>query len=92
MLARRMERVKSSPTLALSAKAKTMAATGIDVVDFSVGEPDFDTPSFIKQAAIRAINEDFTHYTMANGIPEPTSLLLLAGGGLATLWRRRARS
>jgi aspartate aminotransferase len=70
MLAERMGRVKPSPTLAVSGKAKEMAASGIDVVDFSVGEPDFPTPQPIKDAAVRAIREDFTHYTMAAGIPE----------------------
>ncbi len=70
MLAERMGRVKPSPTLAVSGKAKEMAARGIDVVDFSVGEPDFPTPQPIKDAAVRAIREDFTRYTMAAGIPE----------------------
>ncbi len=70
MLAERMGRVKPSPTLAVSGKAKEMAASGIDVVDFSVGEPDFPTPQPIKDAAVRAIREDFTRYTMAAGIPE----------------------
>ncbi len=70
MLARRMGRIKPSATLAVSAKAKEMAARGIDVVDFSAGEPDFPTPPAVKEAAIRAIHEDFSHYTMASGIPE----------------------
>ncbi len=70
MLAKRMQRIKPSVTLAVSAKAKSMVAEGIDVVDFSVGEPDFPTPPAIKEAAIRAIHADFTHYTPNPGIPE----------------------
>ena len=70
MLAKRMERVKPSATLAVSAKAKEMSAKGIDVISFSVGEPDFPTPAAIKAAGIRAIEENFTRYTVATGIPE----------------------
>ncbi|MCK4305492.1 MAG: pyridoxal phosphate-dependent aminotransferase [Candidatus Eisenbacteria sp.] len=86
MLAKRMERVKPSPTLAVSARAKEMAAKGIDVVNFSVGEPDFPTPTSVKDAGIRAIQEDFTHYTMAAGIPELREAIcekLLRDNGLA---------
>mgnify|MGYP002085272598 CR=1 FL=1 len=53
-LAARAGRIAPSPTLAMAATAKAMAARGIDVVDFSSGEPDFDTPEHIKQAAIEA--------------------------------------
>ena len=70
MLAKRMARIKPSQTLAVSAKAKEMTARGIDVVDFSVGEPDFPTPAHIKEAGIRAITENFTKYTANLGIPE----------------------
>lgn len=70
MLAKRMDRIKPSATLAVSSRAKEMAAQGIDVVDFSVGEPDFPTPMTIKEAGIQAIREDFTHYTAAMGTPE----------------------
>ena len=70
MLAKRMGRIRPSQTLAVSGKAKEMAARGIDVVDFSVGEPDFPTPAHIKAAAIQAIEEDFTKYTANPGIPE----------------------
>ena len=70
MLAKRMDRVKGSVTLAVAAKAKELAAQGIEVIDFSVGEPDFATPAHIKQAAVRAIGEDFTRYTVNTGILE----------------------
>jgi len=69
-LADRMKLIKPSPTLAVSAKAKAMKAQGIDVIDFGAGEPDFDTPEFIKQAAIKALNAGFTKYTAAGGIDE----------------------
>jgi aspartate aminotransferase len=68
MLSERSQRVKPSPTLAMDAKAKAMKAQGVDVVNFGVGEPDFDTPDNIKEAAIRAIREGFTKYTPVGGI------------------------
>lgn len=60
--------VQASTTLAIDALAKQMKADGIDVVGFGAGEPDFNTPEHIKQAAIDAINENFTKYTPASGI------------------------
>jgi aspartate aminotransferase len=59
-----------SLTLAIDSKAKQMKAEGLDVVGFGAGEPDFDTPRHIKDAAIKALNEGFTKYTPASGIPE----------------------
>jgi aspartate aminotransferase len=59
-----------SLTLAIDSKAKQMKAEGQDVVGFGAGEPDFDTPQHIKDAAIKALNEGFTKYTPAAGIPE----------------------
>jgi len=59
-----------SLTLAIDSKAKQMKAAGEDVVGFGAGEPDFDTPSHIKDAAIKALNEGFTKYTPSSGIPE----------------------
>jgi aspartate aminotransferase len=70
MLANRNKQIKPSPTLAFNAKAKEMKASGIDVISFAVGEPDYDTPNHIKEAAIKAINEGFTKYTPAAGIVE----------------------
>jgi aspartate aminotransferase len=69
-LARRMAGVAGSPTLGVSALARTLRAQGRDVVDFGSGEPDFDTPEHIKQAAIKALNEGFTKYTTPSGIDE----------------------
>jgi aspartate aminotransferase len=69
-IARRAAAIKPSPTLATAAKAKAMKAQGIDVVDFGVGEPDFDTPENVKQAGIRAIQAGFTKYTPAGGTDE----------------------
>ncbi|MBP8625944.1 MAG: pyridoxal phosphate-dependent aminotransferase [Syntrophorhabdaceae bacterium] len=68
MLSKRAEALKPSPTLAISAKEKALKAQGLDIAGFGAGEPDFDTPAHIKQAAIKAINENFTRYTPAAGI------------------------
>ena len=62
--------IEPSMTQGISAKAKDMCASGIDVLTFSAGEPDFDTPENIKKAAIKAIEEGFTKYTAAGGINE----------------------
>ena len=70
ILSDRALKIKPSPTLAIDAKAKAMKAQGIDVVNFGVGEPDFDTPENIKEAAIKAIKEGFTKYTPVGGIDE----------------------
>jgi aspartate aminotransferase len=59
-LAKRLKAIKPSPTLSLNAKAKALAAKGNDVVSFAAGEPDFDTPKHIKDAAIAALNAGFT--------------------------------
>ena len=66
-IARRAAAIKPSPTLATAAKAKEMKASGIDVVDFGVGEPDFDTPENVKEAAKKAIQSGYTKYTPASG-------------------------
>lgn len=69
-LAHRTSRIAPSATMAIDALAKNMRADGIDVIGFGVGEPDFDTPDNVKDAAITAINEGFTKYTPAGGIPQ----------------------
>ncbi|HUI68608.1 MAG TPA: pyridoxal phosphate-dependent aminotransferase [Nitrospirota bacterium] len=69
-IAKRASAIKPSPTLATAAKAKAMKAQGIDVVDFGVGEPDFDTPENVKEAAKKAIQAGFTKYTPASGTDE----------------------
>ena len=66
-LARRLSVIEPSPTLAVSAKAAKLKAAGIDVVSFGAGEPDFDTPSFIKEAAKKALDAGATKYTAVEG-------------------------
>jgi len=69
-IADRMSQIKPSPTLAITAKAKALKAQGVDVVGFGAGEPDFDTPQHIKEAAVKALKEGFTKYTPVPGIDE----------------------
>src|SRR5271163_2219079 len=66
----RVQELTPSLTLSIDSKAKAMKAEGQDVVGFGTGEPDFDTPQHIKDACIKALNEGFTKYTPAAGIPE----------------------
>ena len=70
MISNRIGRLELSPTLRISGKARAMKAAGIEVIDLSLGEPDFPTPSAIKDAAKQAIDADFTKYTANDGIPE----------------------
>lgn len=69
-ISRRVQAIKPSPTLTITAKAKAMRAEGIDVIGFGAGEPDFDTPDHIKKAAIKALENGFTKYTAAGGTDE----------------------
>ncbi|MCX5857826.1 MAG: pyridoxal phosphate-dependent aminotransferase [Deltaproteobacteria bacterium] len=69
-LTARINSIKPSPTLAITMKANALRAEGRDIIGFGAGEPDFDTPDNVKQAAIRAINEGFTKYTPVGGIDE----------------------
>ena len=69
-LANRVQNLKPSATLAITAKAKALKAEGIDVIGFGAGEPDFDTPDNVKDEAINAINEGFTKYTVVGGTDE----------------------
>ena len=69
-LSDRVNQVKPSPTLAVSAKAQEMKASGMNVISLGTGEPDFDTPDHIKAAAIEAIQQGFTKYTAVDGIAE----------------------
>ena len=69
-LSRKAQAVKPSSTLAITAKAKELKAQGLDVVGFGAGEPDFNTPDNICNAAIKAIKDGFTKYTPASGIVE----------------------
>lgn len=68
-LSTRVQAVKPSPTLAVTARAAAMKAAGKDVVGLGAGEPDFDTPEHIKEAAIQAIRDGFTKYTEVDGTP-----------------------
>ena len=70
MLSNRIQKVKPSATITISAKAMELRANGIDVISLSAGEPDFDTPEHIKKAAIEAINKGQTKYTQVDGTPE----------------------
>src|ERR1700752_237322 len=67
-LAERTKLIKPSVTLAIAAKAGKLPAEGVDVVNFSAGEPDFDTPEHIKAAAIEALRKGMTKYTDVKGI------------------------
>src|ERR1700691_3788984 len=69
-LASRISSISVSSTLKVSADAERLRREGVDVVDFGAGEPDFPTPANIKQAAIRAIDANFTKYTNAGGTQE----------------------
>ncbi|MCU0913931.1 MAG: pyridoxal phosphate-dependent aminotransferase [Planctomycetes bacterium] len=69
-VSQRAKAVAPSATLAVTNRAKELKAQGIDVVGFGAGEPDFDTPDYIKEAAIKALKEGKTKYTPASGIPE----------------------
>jgi aspartate aminotransferase len=70
MLAKRLATLAPSATLAVQAKAKEMRSRGIDVISFGAGEPDFDTPERVKDAAIQAMRRGHTKYTEVGGVPE----------------------
>lgn len=74
-LAERLKKINSSPTLAITSKAKKLKSEGYDIVNFAAGEPDFDTPDFIKEAAIAAIRSGFTKYTPTTGTAELKKLI-----------------
>src|SRR5574341_1267887 len=69
-VSQRARNIVPSATLTIAATARRMRAQGIDVIGFGSGEPDFDTPDHIKEAAIQAIHEGFTKYTASGGIDE----------------------
>jgi aspartate aminotransferase len=74
-LAERLKKINPSSTLAITSKAKKLKSEGKDIVNFAAGEPDFDTPDFIKDAAVEAIKSGFTKYTPTTGIPELKKLI-----------------
>ena len=69
-ISQKVNQIEPSATLAISARAKTMKKNGLNVLSFSAGEPDFDTPQCIKDAAKLAIDQGFTKYTPTSGIIE----------------------
>ncbi|HEX4635990.1 MAG TPA: aminotransferase class I/II-fold pyridoxal phosphate-dependent enzyme, partial [Rhizomicrobium sp.] len=69
-LAESLGRIQPSPTIAVTTKARELKAAGRDVIGLGAGEPDFDTPDNIKDAAIKAIRDGQTKYTAVEGIPE----------------------
>ncbi len=68
-LSNRVQNIKPSQTLAITARAKELRQQGLDIIGLGAGEPDFDTPEQIKEAAIQAIRDGFTKYTAVDGIP-----------------------
>ncbi|RLE54388.1 MAG: hypothetical protein DRJ26_01970 [Candidatus Methanomethylicota archaeon] len=66
----RIKRLKPSPTLSIAEKARQLIARGEKIVRLDIGEPAFDTPDHIKEAALKAIKSGYTHYTSSRGIPE----------------------
>ena len=68
LLAKRMSRLGTETAFEVFAKAKRLEAEGRDIIHLEIGEPDFDTPANIRQAAIRAIESGYTHYTPAAGL------------------------
>jgi aspartate aminotransferase len=70
IIADRLKRIKPSPTLAVTSKAKALKAQGLDIISLGAGEPDFDTPDFVKEGAKAAIDAGETKYTNVDGTPE----------------------
>ncbi len=70
ILSSSLSRIKPSPTMAVTALARELRAAGRDIIGLGAGEPDFDTPDFVKEAAIQAIRAGFTKYTNVDGTPE----------------------
>ena len=71
----RLSRLSESATLAMAQMSRELQAKGVDVISLSLGEPDFDTPEFIKEAAQKAIKDNFSHYTPVPGLPEVRSAI-----------------
>jgi aspartate aminotransferase len=74
-LAERLKKINPSSTLAITSRAKKLKSAGFDIVNFAAGEPDFDTPDFIKEAAVAAIKSGFTKYTPTTGTAELKKLI-----------------
>jgi len=69
-ISKRLQAVSESQTLVMTKKARELAATGASVINLSIGEPDFDTPAFIRDAAKQAMDDGWTHYPPVAGYPE----------------------
>ncbi len=65
-----LDRFAEPETLKMAKLGRELRAKGVDVIDLSLGEPDFDTPQHIKDAAIKAINDNWSHYTPVSGFPD----------------------
>ena len=74
--ASRVTRIKASASVAAAARVRELKAEGIPIIDLTVGEPDFDTPDHIKEAAVAAIRDGETKYTSVTGTPELQSAIL----------------
>lgn len=74
-LAKRLNKINPSLTLAITSKVRKLKAEGKEIINLAAGEPDFDTPDFIKEAGIEAIQNGFTKYTPTTGIPELKKLI-----------------
>ena len=70
ILSNRILNMAESETLAMTAKARELKAQGKDVISLSIGEPDFNTPDCVKEAAKKAIDDNFTHYPPVPGYPD----------------------
>ena len=70
LLSSRLLAMQESATLAMSQKSRELQAQGLNIINLSVGEPDFNTPEHIKAAGIQAINDNMTHYPPVPGYPE----------------------
>ncbi len=75
-IAQRMENLSPSVTMAITALGRELKAQGRDILSFSAGEPDFDTPDVVKNAAIKAIKDGFTKYTAVEGITETKQAII----------------
>ena len=64
----KLSKIQPSPTISISEKAKNLKEQGKNIINFSAGEPDFDTPDNIKNAGIKAIKDGYTKYTPVNGL------------------------
>ncbi len=91
-LAARTTRIAPSPTLNMAVTVKRLTSQGVHVIDFSAGEPAFDTPDCIREAAMQAIRDGFTHYTPVTGIDELKDAIIRPGGNLEEAAATRAEA